>query len=165
MASLAKTLLRWHSTVRALMNSRAPISGLDRPSRASGVIWAYWAVSWVLAGTVRLRAVSPVAASSRRARSANASMPIFVQHGVGGAQLLARVAAAALAAQPFPVEQVSAGQLGAVPGPAEVADRLAVQAVSGLAVAEQRADAGFHPHRPLRGPHPPVVGHPPQRRR
>ena len=35
MPSLVKTLPRWYWTVRALMNSRAPISGLDRPSRAS----------------------------------------------------------------------------------------------------------------------------------
>ncbi len=84
---------------------------------------------------------------------------------VGGAQLLARVAAAALAAQPLAVEQVSAGQFRAVPGPAEVADRLAVQAVSGLAVAEQRAYAGFHPQRPLGGPHPRVFGQPLQRGR
>ena len=76
MASLVKTLPRWYWTVRALMNSRAPISGLDRPSRASLATWASWAVSSPLASTVRLRAVSPVAASSRRARSANAPMPI-----------------------------------------------------------------------------------------
>jgi len=69
---LVKTLPRWYWTVRAEMNSRAPISGFDRPSRASRAIWASWAVSWALVSTVRLRAVSPVAASSRRARSANA---------------------------------------------------------------------------------------------
>jgi hypothetical protein len=34
MSSVLKTLRRWYWTVRGLMNSRAPISGLDRPSRA-----------------------------------------------------------------------------------------------------------------------------------
>ena len=34
MPSLVKTFLRWYWAVRELMNSRAPISGLDRPSRA-----------------------------------------------------------------------------------------------------------------------------------
>jgi hypothetical protein len=34
MPSLLKTLRKWYWTVRALMNMRAPISGLDRPSRA-----------------------------------------------------------------------------------------------------------------------------------
>src|SRR5258707_7128448 len=153
MASLAKTLLRWYSTVRVLMNSRAPISGLDRPSRASRAIWASWAVSSVLVCTVRLRAVSPAAGSSRRARPANASMPISSSMAW----------AVRSCSRPLAVEQVSAGQLRAVPGPAEVADRLAVQAVSSLAVAEQGADAGFQSQRPLGGPHPRVVGQPLQR--
>src|SRR5690242_17812533 len=34
MPSLVKTLRRWYWTVRELMNSRLPISGLDRPSRS-----------------------------------------------------------------------------------------------------------------------------------
>jgi hypothetical protein len=33
-AQLVKTLRKWYLTVRVLMNSLAPISGLDRPSRA-----------------------------------------------------------------------------------------------------------------------------------
>jgi hypothetical protein len=42
----------------------------------SRATWVSWAVSSLLVSTVRLRAVSPVAASSRRARPANAPMPI-----------------------------------------------------------------------------------------
>src|SRR5580704_4359348 len=42
----------------------------------------------------------------------------LLQHLVGGAQLLPRVHAAALPAQPFPVQQAGAGQFGADPGPA-----------------------------------------------
>ena len=38
MPSLANTLRRCHSTVRGLRKSRAPISGFDRPSRASRAI-------------------------------------------------------------------------------------------------------------------------------
>src|ERR1035438_75663 len=49
------------------MKSRAPISGLDRPSRASRAIWASWGGSSTVTSTVRLRAVSPAAASSPRA--------------------------------------------------------------------------------------------------
>ena len=45
MSSLVNTLPRWYLTVRALMNSRAPISGFDSPSRASRAIRASWAVS------------------------------------------------------------------------------------------------------------------------
>ena len=63
-----------------LMNSRAPIPGFDRPSQTRRATWASWAVSAWLASTaawaVRLRAVSPLATSSRRARSANTATPI-----------------------------------------------------------------------------------------
>jgi hypothetical protein len=45
MPSLVKTLPRWYSTVRALMNRRVPISGLVSPSRASLAIWSSCAVS------------------------------------------------------------------------------------------------------------------------
>src|SRR5580698_3424930 len=45
MPSLVKTLCRWYLTVRGLMKSRAPISGLDRPSLASRATWASWAVN------------------------------------------------------------------------------------------------------------------------
>jgi hypothetical protein len=48
MSSLPKTLWRWYSTVRGLMNSWLPISGLDRPPPASLAMWASWAVSWPL---------------------------------------------------------------------------------------------------------------------
>ena len=40
MSSFANTLRRCHSTVRALRNRRAPISGFVRPSPASRAIWA-----------------------------------------------------------------------------------------------------------------------------
>src|SRR5262249_61760300 len=49
-----------------------------------------------------------------------------VQHVVGRAQLLARVDAPTLAAQPLPVQQVRAGQLRAQLGAAQPADRLAL---------------------------------------
>ena len=45
MSSLANTLCRWYWTVRGLMNSRAPISGFESPSRASRAICASCAVS------------------------------------------------------------------------------------------------------------------------
>ena len=52
--------------------------GVRRPSAASRAICASWAVSSSRASSVRLRTVSPVASSSRRARSANAYVPIAV---------------------------------------------------------------------------------------
>jgi hypothetical protein len=53
-------------------------------------------------------------------------------------QLLARVGAAALPAQPLAVQQVGAGQVRAYAGAAEPVDRLLVQAAGGFAVGQQR---------------------------
>jgi len=61
-----------------ITHSWAAISWLVHPSRASLAIWASWAVRSVKVSTVRLRTVSPVTSSSRRARSAKPSMPIAV---------------------------------------------------------------------------------------
>jgi hypothetical protein len=59
------------------------------------------------------------------------------QHLVGGAKLLAGVDAAIFPAQPFPVQQVRAGQFRTHPGMAEPLDRLTVQTVGVFAVAQQ----------------------------
>ena len=61
MASLTKTLPRWYWTVRGDRNSRPPISGFDRPSRASRAIWASWAVNSGMVATLRLRATGETA--------------------------------------------------------------------------------------------------------
>ena len=55
-----------------------PDSGLESPSLTRSAICCSCGVSWSLAAAsaVRFRTVSPVASSSRRARSAKASMPI-----------------------------------------------------------------------------------------
>jgi shikimate dehydrogenase len=76
MPSLANTLRRCHSTVRGLRNSWVLISEFDSPSRASRAICTSCAVSSPVVWTFRLRTFSPVASSSRRARSANPSIPI-----------------------------------------------------------------------------------------
>ena len=79
MSSLVNTLRRWYSTVRGLMNSRAPISGFERPSRASRAIWASWAVSSSRVSTLRLRTrLAGGQQLALGARSANASAPIAV---------------------------------------------------------------------------------------
>jgi hypothetical protein len=69
---LANTLWRWYSTVRGLMNSRAPISALESPSRARRAIWASWGVSPPDVSGPDLAIVPPLARSSRAARSAKA---------------------------------------------------------------------------------------------
>ena len=60
---------------------------------------------------------------------------------MGGAQLLARVDAAALAAQPLAVEQVGAGELRTQRRSAEPLDRLAVERVGGRPLAQQSSAA------------------------
>jgi hypothetical protein len=63
------------------------------------------------------------------------------EHLVGGAQLLARVQAAAFAAQPFAVDEVSAGERDANAGASEPLDRLAIrQTHRRTGVAQPRAD-------------------------
>ena len=108
MASLVKTLPRWYWTVRALMDNRAPISGFDSPTRASRAIMASWAVSASRVAVVRLRAVSPVACSSRLASLGECLDAHRLQLAVGDAHLRP---AARRRAQPLPVEQMGAGEL------------------------------------------------------
>src|SRR5688500_17933626 len=57
----------------------------------------------------------------------------------GDAELLARIDAPALAAQPFPVEQARAGDLHAHARAREALDRFAVQALGAVPVARERA--------------------------
>jgi hypothetical protein len=76
-ASLVKTLPGWYWTLRALMNSRAPISGFDRPSPASRATWTSCEVSSPVVSTVRLRAISPVASRSRLARELGSNAGAF----------------------------------------------------------------------------------------
>ena len=75
------------------------------------------------------------------------------EHLKRGAELFSGVEAAALASQPFPVEQVRAGEVEPDTVTGEVHDRVAVQALGGLALAQQRAHTGFDSEQPLRADH------------
>jgi hypothetical protein len=55
---------------------------------------------------------------------------------VGGAELLARVAPAALAAQPFAVEEIGARELDPYAGPLEPLDRLAIERLGRFAFGQ-----------------------------
>src|SRR5579871_5912840 len=68
---------------------------------------------------------------------------------MGSAQLLARIQPPVLTAQPFPIEQSCAGELHAYAG--EPVDRLAVQVLRDLTLAQQRPRAGLDPQRPISG--------------
>ena len=138
MSSFVNTLRRWYSTVRGLMNSCAPISGFVWPSAASRAICASWAVRYVA------RLGGPpghvLAGGQQLATGAFGERlgPGEPEHLVRGAQLSSRVHAAALASEPFAVEQTSAGELDANPGALEPLDRLVVEGVGGLPLAHQR---------------------------
>jgi hypothetical protein len=73
---------------------------------------------------------------------------------VRGAQLGAGVGAPSLAAQPFPVEQVGAGQRQPHPGPAQPSDRLGVQLLGGVAMGQQGPRAGLEAQPPVRSAGP-----------
>ena len=123
--------------MRGLMKSRAPISRLESPRRASSAMGASWAVSSRVVSTVRLRAVSPVAASLPAGPIGEPLDAHRVEHLVGDAELYTRVTAAAFASKPFPVKQMTTGEVGPGAGAPKVFDRLAVAALGGLALAEQ----------------------------
>ena len=138
--SFAKTLRRCHSTVRGLRNKFAAISELDRPSLASRAICASCGVSSSSDSTVRLRMVSPVANSSRRVRSANASSR--------SRKTCRRRYAAALARQragprggAIPVQETRAGEVRPELGPAQAIDSLAIPLLGGRPIAQQRSRA------------------------
>src|SRR3954454_2529957 len=68
---------------------------------------------------------------------------------VGGTELDTRVAAAILAAQPLPVEQLSPGELGTQAGAAQPLDRLAIQALGTRALAQERPAARLDSQAPV----------------
>jgi len=139
-ASLVKTFRRCHSTVLALMNSSAPISGFVRPSVPSKpcdvlllggelVTGIVSALAHLLAGGQQL-ASSPVGESICAHRG---------EHVVRIAELLTRVDPPVLPAEPLSVGQSSAGQVSHHPTPAEAVDRLAVELLGCSALLDKSA--------------------------
>src|SRR3954468_4012239 len=64
-------------------------------------------------------------------------------------ELDTRIDPAILAAQPLPVEQMSPGELGTPPGPSQFLDRLAMQALGTLTLAQQCPAARLHSPAPV----------------
>ena len=137
--SLVNTLLRWYSTVRGLMKSSLPISGLVCPSAASRAICASCGVrsacvdSGALAGCL---AGCEELATGALGEGLGAHA---VEHVVGGSQLLAGVEPSLFASQPLAVQQVSPGEMHDDPAAPQPLDRLEVERVGSLAGGEQRA--------------------------
>jgi hypothetical protein len=74
---------------RGLMNSRAPISGMDRPWRASRAIWASWTARSSRVATVRLRAAVHEVAAGGMNTDAAVGEPLdrLVAEGLGSLSL------------------------------------------------------------------------------
>jgi hypothetical protein len=123
MSSLLNTLRRWQAMVRRLMNSRAPLSAFERPSRASRAIWITWAVncSRVSSGAAdALAGGNQLTLGARGERlGAHAREPLK-----RGAQLVAGVEATPLAPQPLAIEQVGPRELHAHAGAPQPLDRV-----------------------------------------
>src|SRR4051794_36717111 len=70
-------------------------------------------------------------------------------HLVGRAQLVARVDPTVLAAQPLPVEQMRAGELGTERRPCQSLDGLAIQALGTRTLAQERSAARLYSPAPI----------------
>jgi len=80
------------------------------------------------------------------------------EHLVGSEQLATRIGPAISPAEPLPVQQVSAGQLRAHPGPAEMLDSLPEPALGDVWLAEQGSRAGLDTERPVGSARPCLPG-------
>src|SRR3954451_7262434 len=68
---------------------------------------------------------------------------------VGGTEFDTRVDPAVLAAQPLPVEQMSSGEVRTPPGPCQSLDRLLMQALGPLTLAQECPAARLDPPAPV----------------
>ena len=98
---------------------------------------------------VRLRAVSPVARSSRSGAPGKCVGAHFHEPRVRGSELFARVDAPPAPAQPFAVQQMRASEVEGDATAAQAFDRLAVEALGEPIVAQQRCAARLDAERPL----------------
>ena len=103
MSSLVKTLCRWYSTVRGLMNSRAAISGSNSFAGQQCDL-PLLTRQRSIGPRTRLRTVSPVAGSSR-GHAPRTLRHQCDEHLVRGAEMFAGVGSPVLAAEPFAVDQ------------------------------------------------------------
>jgi hypothetical protein len=110
MSSLVNTLRRCHSTVRALMNSCAPISGFDRPSPGEPGNLGFLGCELLARLGAALADLLPGSDQFPAGALGERLHPDRGEQVVGGAQLLARVDASTLAAQPFAVARPSSGR-------------------------------------------------------
>ena len=141
--SFVKTLVRCHSTVLPLMKSRAPIWELVYPSRAMRAISISWAVS---SSRVTDRALGDTLAGRDQLSAGAVGERLGTDPAedlVRETELMPRVDAPVLAAQPFAVQEVSPGEADDDPCGREAFDGLLVQRLGDVAGAEQGARHGL----------------------
>ncbi len=121
------------------MMSRAPISALERRSAASRAIWASCGGE-LLAGLDGALA-DALAGGQQLALGASCERldPHRTEHLTRSAQLLPGVEAPAFTAEPFAIEEMRPGELHADPRASESFDRLSIEALSDIVVAEECA--------------------------
>ena len=135
--------------MRGLMNSWAPISGLDCPSAASRAICSSCAVRSVDRADVALADVLPGGGQLAVRAPGEAAGAHRGEHLARGPQFGPRVAAALLAAEPLPVQQAGPGELGHDARPAEPGDGLLVELLGLFPAEGERPAPGQHPERPF----------------
>ena len=148
-SSFTKTLCRWYSTVRGLRKScaadlgvRVAVAGQPGDLR-------------LLCGELvaRLGGTPAQGLAGRQQLAAGALGERLGPHPaerlVRGAELVARIHAAVLAAQPLAVAELRAGEVDCAAGAAEPLDGLLVQGLGGAAVAQLRTRACLDPERPV----------------
>ena len=137
--------------MRGLRKSFAPISGFVSPSDASRAICDSCAVRSSRVSSVRLRAVSPVAASSRRARSANPGMPMSlnISYAVRSCSRASSRRPSRLSHSPY--RRCARARSGRVPArpSRSTASRTAPRRRQ-IAVGDKRRTAGLQAKSPLR---------------
>ena len=141
MPSFVNTLRRCASIVRGERKSWAATSLLERPCPTKRATWSSCGVSWSSVLGSRLRAVSPDARSSARARSAQRRRAERLERRERRAELLARVDAATLPPQVLAVRACDAREVERARVVGERQHRLEVRGRL-VALGEQRAAAG-----------------------
>ena len=141
-SSFVKTLRRCHSTVRALMNSCAPISGFDRPSRARRAICCSCGVSscavvvalaHLLAGCDQLTA----GAFSERLHADRC------EHVVCSSQLFPCVHPPALSTKPLSIQQASTSKVRPESSAAQPLDRFSIVPLGHVTFTQQCAGSAL----------------------
>jgi hypothetical protein len=149
MPSLVNTLRKCHSTVRALMNSWLPISGIGLAAcgEAGDLCFLGGEIEACVNGAFadRLTGCQKFAAGTVGERVG----PHAQQQLVGGAQLLAGVDAATSASKPLAVQELRPRQIEAEAGRFQPLNGLVVRGLGVLACVEESTRPSLDPECPV----------------